>query len=92
MSTPDELRNKIEDLSKRTDTVNRRKSELQGLLQAKKEELAKLLLEIKAAGVDPKNLTAERDKAKTDLESMIASYEKDLAATEAALAAYDKKG
>ena len=92
MATPDELRKKIEDLAKRTDTVNRRKSELQGLLQAKKEELAKLLTEVKAAGVDPKNLTAERDKAKTDLESMIASYEKDLAATEQALAAYDKKG
>jgi septal ring factor EnvC (AmiA/AmiB activator) len=92
MATPDELRKKIEDLGKRTDTVNRRKSELQGLLQAKKDELAKLLTEIKAAGVDPKNLTAERDKAKTDLESMIASYEKDLASTEAALAAFDKKG
>ena len=91
-ATPDELRKKIEDLAKRTDTVNRRKSELQGLLQAKKEELVKLLNEVKAAGVDPKNLTAERDKAKTDLESMIASYEKDLAATEQALAAYDKKG
>lgn len=92
MATPEELRKKIEDLAKRTDTVNRRKSELQGMLQSKKDELAKLLVEIKAAGVDPKNLTAERDKAKTDLESMIASYEKDLAATEAALAAYDKKG
>jgi chromosome segregation ATPase len=92
MATPEELRKKIEDLAKRTDTVNRRKSELQGMLQSKKDELAKLLVEIQAAGVDPKNLTAERDKAKTDLESMIASYEKDLAATEAALAAYDKKG
>jgi chromosome segregation ATPase len=92
MATPEELKKKIEDLSRRTDAVNRRKSELQGLLQAKKDELAKLLVEIKAAGVDPKNLTAERDKAKTDLESMIAAYEKDLAATEQALATYDKKG
>lgn len=92
MATPEELRKKIEELARRTDTVNRRKSELQGMLQSKKDELAKLLIEIKSAGVDPKNLTAERDKAKTDLESMIASYEKDLAATEAALAAYDKKG
>jgi chromosome segregation ATPase len=92
MATPDEVRKKIDDLARRSDAVNRKKSELQGLLAAKKEELAALVKEIKAAGIDPKNLTAERDKAKTDLESMIASYEKDLEATEKALAAYDKKG
>jgi hypothetical protein len=92
MATPDDLKKKIEDLAKRTDVVNKRKSELVGLLQAKKDELAKLILEIKAAGLDPKNLSAEREKAKTDLETMISSYEKDLAATELALATYDKKG
>lgn len=92
MATPEEIKKKIDDLARRTDAVNRKKSELLGLLQAKKDELAALVKEIKAAGIDPKNLTAERDKAKTDLESMIDSYEKDLAATEKALAAYDKKG
>jgi septal ring factor EnvC (AmiA/AmiB activator) len=92
MATPEELKKKIEDLAKRTDAVNRRKSELQGLLQAKKEELAKLLVEIKAAGIDPKNLVAERDRAKADLEAMVVQYEKDLAAMEQALATYDKKG
>jgi chromosome segregation ATPase len=92
MATPEEIKKKIDDLAKRTEAVNRRKAELVGLLSAKKDELAALVLEIKAAGLDPKNLTAERDKAKTDLEAMIATYEKDLAATEQALAAYDKKG
>lgn len=92
MATPEEIKKKIDDLARRTDAVNRKKSELLGLLQAKKDELAALVKEIKAAGLDPKNLTAERDKAKADLESMIESYEKDLAATEKALAAYDKKG
>lgn len=92
MATPEEIKKKIDDLARRTDAVNRKKSELLGLLQAKKDELAALVKEIKAAGLDPKNLTAERDKAKADLESMIEAYEKDLAATEKALAAYDKKG
>jgi hypothetical protein len=91
MATPEEIRKKIDDLARRTDAVNRRKSELLGLLQAKKEELGNLIKEIKAAGIDPKNLTAERDKAKTDLEAMISTYEKDLVATEQALAAYDNR-
>jgi SMC interacting uncharacterized protein involved in chromosome segregation len=92
MATPEELKKKIEDLAKRTDTVNKKKSELVGLLQAKKDELANLIKEIRAAGLDPKNLSAEREKAKTDLEAMISTYEKDLLATEQALAAYEKKG
>jgi uncharacterized protein YoxC len=91
MATPDEIKKKIEDLAKRTDTVNKRKGELVGLLQAKKDELANLIREIKAAGLDPKNLSSERDKAKNELETMIANYEKDLVATESALATYDKK-
>jgi len=92
MATPEELKRKIDDLSKRTDVVNKRKAELLGLLQAKKDELANLIREIKAAGLDPKNLSAERDKAKSELEGMISAYEKDLAATEQAFATYDKKG
>jgi hypothetical protein len=92
MATPEELKKKIEDLAKRTDVVNKKKSELVGILQAKKEELANLIKEVKAAGIDPKNLSAERDKAKNELEAMIAAYDKDLTATEQALAAYNQKG
>ncbi len=89
--TPDELKKKIEDLAKRTEAVNKKKAELLGLLQAKKEELAALIKEIKAAGLDPKNLSSEREKAKNDLEAMIKAYEQDLKATEDALAAYNQK-
>jgi chaperonin cofactor prefoldin len=90
MATAEELKKKIEDLARRTDTVNKSKSELQGLLQAKKDELAKLIVEIKAAGLEPKNLSAEREKAKADLEAMIETYEKDLKAVEQSLAVYKK--
>lgn len=89
--TPEELRKKIEDLSKRTDVVNTKKSTLSGKLQAKKEELAQLIVEIKAAGYDPKTLRQERDKVQAELTDLVTSYESDLVAVETALAGYDAK-
>ncbi len=89
--TPEELRKKIDDLAKRTEVVNTKKSNLSGKLQAKKEELAQLIVEIRAAGYDPKTLREERDKVQGQLTEMIATYETDLVAVEAALASYDTK-
>lgn len=89
--TPEEIKRKIEDLQKRSDTVAKKKATFSGQLQAKKEELATLIKEIKAAGIDPKNLVSERDKAQQELEAMIVSYEADLTQVETALSAYDRK-
>ena len=89
--TPEELRKKIDDLTKRTEAVNTKKSNLSGKLQAKKEELAQLIVEIKAAGYDPKTLREERDKAQAQLTEMISTYEADLVAVETALSGYDVK-
>lgn len=89
--TPDELRKKIDDLAKRTEAVNTKKSNLSGKLQAKKEELAQLVLEIKAAGYDPRTLREERDKVQTELTEMIKTYESDLVSVEQALSSYDSK-
>ena len=89
--TPEELRKKIDDLSKRTEAANTKKSTLSGRLQAKKEELAQLVVEIKAAGYDPKTLREERDKVQAQLTEMITTYEADLIAVENALASYDTK-
>jgi len=89
--TPEELRKKIDDLSKRTEAANTKKSTLSGRLQAKKEELAQLIVEIKAAGYDPKTLREERDKVQTQLTEMIQTYEADLVAVENAHASYDTK-
>ena len=89
--TPEELRKKIDDLTKRTAVVNTKKSNLNGKLQAKKEELAQLIVEIKAAGYDPKTLREERDKVQGQLTDMIAAYEIDLASVEMALSGYDTK-
>jgi len=89
--TPDEIKRKIDDLLKRHDTVTKKKAGLGGQLQAKKEELAQILQEAKAAGYDPKNLASERDKAQKDLESMITDFETKLVEVEGAVAAFDKK-
>jgi chromosome segregation ATPase len=89
--TPDEIKKKIDDLQKRTDAVATKKAQFGGQLQAKKEELAALIKEIKAAGYDPKTLVGERDKAKAELEQMLGEYESDLTKTESAFSAYEKK-
>lgn len=89
--TPDEIKKKIDDLQRRTDVVTTKKANFGGQLQAKKQELADLIKEIKAAGYDPKNLISERDKAQTELEQMIAAYETNLSQVETSLAGYEKK-
>lgn len=89
--TPDEIKKKIDDLQRRTDAVATKKANFGGQLQAKKQELADLIKEIKAAGYDPKSLVSERDKAQTELEQMISVYETDLVQVETSLASYEKK-
>jgi uncharacterized protein YoxC len=87
----EEIKKKIDELQKRTDTVVKKKAAFGGQLQAKKEELATLVSEIKAAGYDPKTLVTERDRAQAELLAMIETYETDLARAEDALALFDKK-
>jgi len=89
--TPDEIKRKIDDLQKRTDSVSQKKAAFGGQLKAKKEELAALVAEIRAAGLDPKNLISERDKARAELEQMITTFEADLVKSETALSAFDSK-
>jgi len=91
MLTPEDLKKKIDDLSRRTDVASKKKAQLEGQLTQVKENLADLISEIKAAGYDPKTLSAERDKAEAQLLKEIADYETKLANVESALAEYDKK-
>ena len=88
--TPDEIKNKIDSLQKRYNAAVQTKAGLAGQLQAKKEELAAIVKEIKAAGYDPKNLTQERDRVKHDLEEMIIGLEKELTDVETALSTFKK--
>lgn len=88
---PDEIKRTIDDLSRRTEVVTKKKSQLEGQVQQVKEDLAALIMEIQAAGYDPKSLSAERDKAEAELLAEIEAYETKLAVVEKALAEYEKK-
>lgn len=87
----DEIKKTIDDLSRRTEVVTKKKSQLEGQVQQVKEDLAALIMEIQAAGYDPKTLSAERDKAEAELLAEIEAYETKLAVVEKALAEYEKK-
>ena len=89
--SPEDLKMKVDDMIRRTETFNKRKAGIDGQLEAKKEELAEIIKEITAAGHDPKNLVAARDQAEQDLKTMLAAYEQDLTAAEQALAVFDRK-
>lgn len=88
---PEDIRKKIDDLQTRHAAVVAKKNSLGGQLQAKKDELAGLITEIRTAGYDPKKLVAEKEKAQQELETMLIDFEKHLTEVEKALAAYDKK-
>jgi chromosome segregation ATPase len=89
--TPEELKEKIDSLQKRHQAVLEKRAAVGGQLQAKKQELALIVEEIKQAGYDPKNLAAEYEKAEQDLEGMIVEFDKKLTEVETALAVFDKK-
>jgi hypothetical protein len=87
----DQMKQKVDDLSRRHGVVTKKKSELRIKLEAMKQQLVSLSTEIHAAGVDPKKLKETRDKELQELQVMIESYEKDLAQVEAALAEFEQQ-
>ncbi len=88
--TPDDIKRKIDELQKRQDVVVKKRASLNGQLQAKKEELASIVQEVRAAGYDPKNLSGERDKAQQELERALADFEAKLVEVETALESFNK--
>lgn len=87
----DNIKQKIDALQKRYNTVVQKKASLAGQLQAKKEELASIVQQIKDAGYDPKKITQERDQAKQELDAMLVKAETELTEVEKALSAFDQK-
>jgi hypothetical protein len=86
----DEITAKVKSLMTRHQAVLNRKAELGGMLQAKKEELAKLCEEIREAGYDPATLVDAAKKAEADLLAEIATFEAELTKVESALAVFDR--
>jgi uncharacterized coiled-coil DUF342 family protein len=87
----DEIRQRIEDLGKRYAAASKKKSELDGQLEAKKAELLELSREIKDAGYEPRKLKDEKERVESELLAEIDSCDKELAEVEAALREFDKK-
>jgi len=87
----DDIKKKIDELQRRHNAVIQKKAGLAGQLQAKKEELATIVQEIRAAGFDPKNIAKERDKARKELEEMVVKLDKELTEVEQALSMFQQK-
>lgn len=84
----DEIKDKIEGLKRRWNTVSQKKAGLEGQLEAKKEELAQIVQEIRDAGYDPKHIAQERDQAKQELEELVAKLDAELTSVEEALGSF----
>jgi chromosome segregation ATPase len=92
MSTSlDQIKAKVDELGRRYKAASAKKSNLSGLVQAKRDELAALKKEIEAAGLDPRKLKEKRDELQTEVQAMIDDFEKRLTSVEEAFAAFDAK-
>lgn len=83
-----EIQDKIEALQRRHAAVTQKRASLAGQLQAKRDELAALVREIREAGYDPKSIGQERDRVKAELDSMISTAEAEMDQAEAVLAGF----
>lgn len=91
MTSLEQIKTKLDELSRRYKAASIKKSNLDGLLQGKKEELANLKKEIQDAGLDPKKLKERRDELQMEIVAMMEDFEKKLTAVEEALAAYENR-
>lgn len=96
MTTPsstqlDQIKARLDDLTKRFKVVTGKKGNLSGLLQGKREELATLKKEIEAAGLDPKDLKNKREELRTEVVTLMDTFEKQLEQVEQAFEAFEKK-
>lgn len=83
-----EIQRKIEDLQKRHSAVVQKKASVTGQLEAKKQELAAIVQEIRDAGYDPKQIGQERDRVKAELEGLIQKLDQELTEVESSLATF----
>jgi len=87
----DALQRKVQDLITRGNKVKQQKAEIQGTLKAKKQELSNLILEIEAAGYNPRTIREDYEKTKKELEDLVVKYDQEILQAEGSLAEYQKK-
>jgi uncharacterized protein YoxC len=81
----DDIQKRIEGLQRRHAEVQQRKANAAGALQARKDELAQIVQEIKEAGYDPKQITQIRDQVQADLIREVEKLEAALSEVESSL-------
>lgn len=89
MSSVDEIRERIEELTRRHKKASDRRSRLTGKLEEKKAELSKLKQEIEASGLNPKDLKTEKARLEEELNKLMDTFENDLTQAEKALDEYE---
>lgn len=90
MATTEEIKKRIDQLSKRHAAASEKRTKLAGKLEEKKAELVKLKKEIEDAGYQPKNLKAERDRLEAELLELMETFDQELTQVEESLEEYDK--
>jgi chromosome segregation ATPase len=90
MADLEQIRERVEDLTRRHQRASDRKSKLAGKLEEKRAELVKLKQEIEAAGLNPKDLKAEKARLESELETLMDTFERELSQVESALDDYEK--
>jgi chromosome segregation ATPase len=90
MADLEQIRERVEDLTRRHQKASERKSKLAGKLEEKKAELVKLKQEIEAAGLNPKELKTEKARLEAELEELMETFERELSQVESALNEYEK--
>jgi septal ring factor EnvC (AmiA/AmiB activator) len=84
-----EYKSKVDALMMRHKEATDRRNMLMGQRAEKEAELRRLTQEISDAGYDPKNLKADCLRAENELKELMASFDRDLTQTEAALKEYE---
>lgn len=79
------LREKFELLTRRYSDASEKRSRLLGKLDEKKADLTRLVEEIKAAGFNPKDLRAEKERLSSEVVELMTKFESELSNVETAL-------
>jgi chromosome segregation ATPase len=85
------LQERAKSAADRAADLKSKQDQYRGQLSAKKAELAKVLEEVEAAGLSPKNLRAEVDTRAEELRVLVENFERDLEAVERAFADLEAK-
>lgn len=90
MPSLDQIKQRVDSLTRRYNAASKKKAEYKGQLEAKKDELVALKREIEAAGFDPKNLKRDRERLEAELATLLDATDKELSELEAAHAELEK--